>query len=93
MAEVVLFHHRIAVAERPGADRVDMNLATPDDQRDHAGHNDAVYVAGHDVLHALDPDPGQSSCAHASSCLGRGHPLVVAQASIRLTRSWFSVVS
>ena len=46
------------------ADRIDMHLAPPADQRDETGHCAALDMAGHDVVHAAEPGLGQSSGAH-----------------------------
>ena len=56
-------------ADRLSADRVDVHLAPPADQRDEAGHLAALDVAGHDVVHAAEPRPGQSPGAHLQSLL------------------------
>jgi hypothetical protein len=56
--------HRVAAAERLGADRVDLNLAPPAEERDHAGHNAAAYVAGHHVAHAPEPRLRKFSVVH-----------------------------
>ena len=48
---------RIGVAGLDGqrADRLDVHLAAPADQRDEAGHLAALDVAGHHVVHAAEP--------------------------------------
>src|SRR5438046_2474022 len=47
-----------------GADRIDMHLAPPADQRDDTGPFAVLDMAGHDVVHAAEPRLGQSSDAH-----------------------------
>src|SRR5207245_11509628 len=41
-----------------------MHLAPPADQRDETGHFTALDIAGHDIVHAAEPRPGQSTGAH-----------------------------
>ncbi len=41
-----------------------MHLAPPADQRDETRHVAALDIASHDVVHAAEPRPGQSSSAH-----------------------------
>jgi hypothetical protein len=53
--------HRVASADRLHADRIDMCFAAPTDQRDEARHITALDMTGHDVVHALEPRPGQPS--------------------------------
>ncbi len=55
--------HRVAAADRLEADRIDMRLAAPADQRDDARHVAALDIAGHDLVHAAEPRLGQSSGA------------------------------
>jgi hypothetical protein len=55
--------HR-AAPERLLADRIDVDLAAPADERDETGELAARNIAGHDIVHAAKPRPGQSSGAH-----------------------------
>jgi hypothetical protein len=48
------------------ADRVRVHLASPADERDEAGQLATLDVAGHDVVHAVESHPGQSSGARHS---------------------------
>ncbi len=59
--------HRVAAADRLHADRIDMHLAPPADQRDDTGHFAALHIAGHDVMHAAEPRLGQFTVAHLLS--------------------------
>jgi hypothetical protein len=54
---------RFGAAGRLHADRIDMHLAAPADQRDETGHA-ALDMAGHDVVHAAEPRLGKPSGAH-----------------------------
>jgi hypothetical protein len=56
--------HRVLAAERLHADRLDMRLAAPADERDEAGHPAALDMAGHDLAHAGKARPRQASAAH-----------------------------
>jgi hypothetical protein len=58
--------HRIAVAGRLQADRIDMSLAAPAHERDQARHLAARDMAEHAVAHARKPRRRQSSAAHRS---------------------------
>src|SRR2546421_8543715 len=53
-----------ASADRLRPDHINMHLAPPADQRDETRHFAALDIAGHDLVHAAEPRPGQSSGAH-----------------------------
>jgi hypothetical protein len=52
---------RVAATDHLCADRVDMHLAPPADQRDDTGNLAAFDMVRHDVVHAAEPRLGQSS--------------------------------
>jgi len=63
--------HRVLAAERLDADRIDVRLAAPADERDEAWHPAALDVTGHGLAHAGEPRFGQSGRARglAPPCL------------------------
>src|SRR5207248_2881680 len=63
-AEEGVTPHRRGVCERLRADHIHMHLAPPADQCDQTGHVTALDIAGHDIVHAREPRPGQSAGAH-----------------------------
>ncbi|HEX9834596.1 MAG TPA: hypothetical protein VGA66_16210, partial [Mycobacterium sp.] len=56
--------NRVAATDRLHADRINMRLATPADQRNDTGHIAALDIASHDVRHAVESRFGQSSGTH-----------------------------
>ena len=66
--------HRLVAVERRRADDIDVRLTAPAEQRDETGDVPALDMAGHHVVHALEPRLGQSSTAmllFPPSCLMR----------------------
>ena len=49
------------------ADHIDVDFAAPLDQRDQPGHAIRADVAGHDLVHSLQPRPRELFLAHACS--------------------------
>jgi hypothetical protein len=70
-----LHGQRATVAHRQRPQRVGVDLATAADQRDQPRHIAAVDVAGHHVVHALQPRLGQGPGHH-------GHQVVAASLAV-----------
>ena len=56
--------HWGAITDRLRPHHINMHLAPPADQRDETRHFTALDIAGHDLVHAAEPRPGQSCGAH-----------------------------
>lgn len=65
---------------KASADRIDMLLAAPADERDEAGQPAALDVTAHDLVHALEPRRRQSAGADCSplSCQQPSIPACIA---------------
>jgi hypothetical protein len=49
-----------------------MHLAAPGDPRDDAGHLAALDMAGHDVVQAAEPPPGQRPGGYPNGAVSTG---------------------